>query len=335
MEQGAIKKEDLKKLIAAVTAEGTFYGPAVGSWGVTLSELGPADELVLDYANFMLPPKRCLFPQSEVIITSDGESVSEAPLPAEKSVIFGVRPCDAVSFLHLEKVFLDEQYGDPYYRARRDNAVIISLACNEPLDTCFCTSVGGDPAGSDGADIVAFDVGNALLFETATSKGEDFMKAHATLFRPPTAEETKTRHEQAAAAAKKMPAVSADGITENLKDSFDSPVWNKIAERCLGCGVCTYLCPTCHCFGIYDEEGDAGGRRIRAQDSCLFTAFTLEASGHNPRKSHGERMRQRIMHKFRYTAENFGHIFCVGCGRCITHCPVNIDLRETIAEVNA
>ncbi|MFH1556919.1 MAG: hypothetical protein ABII76_19030, partial [Pseudomonadota bacterium] len=197
MEQGAINREDLKKLIAAVAAEGAFYGPAAGSSGVALSELGADDELVFDYANFMLPPKRCFFPQSEVISTSDGESVSEAPLRAEKSVIFGVRPCDALSFLHLEKVFLDEQYSDPYYRARRDNAIIISLACNEPLDTCFCTSVGGDPAGSDGADIVAFDVGNALVFETVTSKGEGFMKAHAALFRPPTAEETKTRREQA------------------------------------------------------------------------------------------------------------------------------------------
>ncbi len=335
MEQGAINKEDLKKLIAAVTAKGTFYGPAAGSSGVTLSELEADGELVLDYANFMLPPKRCFFPQSEVISTSNGEGVSEAPLPAEKSVIFGVRPCDALSLLHLEKVFLDEQYNDPYYRARRDNAVIISIACNEPLDTCFCTSVGGDPAGRDGADIVTFDIGDALLWEAVTSKGEGFMKAHAALFRVPTAAETKTRDEQAAAAAKKMPTVNADGITENLKGNFDSPVWEKIGERCLGCGVCTYVCPTCHCFGIYDEKSDAGGRRIRAQDSCLFSAFTLEASGHNPRKSHGERMRQRIMHKFRYTAENFGNIFCVGCGRCITRCPVNIDLRETIAEVSA
>ena len=340
MGQGAIKKSDLKKLIAAVTKDGKFYGPVSGSDGVSLAELGPDDEVAFDYFNFTLPPKHIFFPQSEVICTCKDGDMTQVPLPEEKVVIFGVRPCDALALLYLDKVFVDEKFSDPYYRTRRDNAVIISLACSDPLETCFCTSVGGGPAGREGADVLAADMGDSLLFESVTAKGEAFMKAHARLFEKAKSREMKARDEQASEAQKKVPAVDVSGITEKLQAMFDSPIWDEITERCLGCGVCTYLCPTCHCFGLTDEDlGRQGtpGRisgRIRTQDSCMFPSFTLEASGHNPRTLRGERMRQRIMHKFRYTVENFGDVFCVGCGRCISNCPVNMDVRETLAEVN-
>ncbi len=334
MGQGAIRKEDLKKLVAAVRKDGKFYGPVRGSDGVSLSELGLDDELALGYLNFKLPPKIRFFPRSEAICTYEAEDMIEVPLPEENVVIFGVRPCDALSLRCLDKVFLDEKFTDPYYRRRRDNSVIISLACSDPLETCFCTSVGGSPVGTEGADILAFDVGDSLLFDVATPKGEAFMKAHADLFREVTDADLKAKDKQASDVRNKVPTVDVSGITEKLKESFDSPIWQEIAERCLGCGVCTYLCPTCHCFGLYDEKVHMKGSRIRAQDSCMFTCFTLEASGHNPRISNGERMRQRIMHKFCYTVQNFGDIFCVGCGRCIGNCPVNIDIRETVAEAS-
>ena len=333
---GAIKKEDLKKLIAAVKEDGSFYGPVMGDEGLSLCELDPDDEVVLDYFNSKLPTKRQFFPWSEVIYTYEGGG--DVPLSEEKSdrvrVLFGVRPCDALSLLYMDKVFLDGEFSDPYYRNRRDHSLIISLACTDPLDTCFCTSVGGSPVGKEGADVLAFDVGESLLFEAVTSKGEAFIKAHSDLFEEPGAKEMMVRDEQALSAEKKVPAVHVAGITEKLRESFDSPIWDEIAQRCLGCGICTYLCPTCHCFGLYDEahggEADLRGCRVRVQDACMFPSFTLEASGHNPRTSYGERMRQRIMHKFRYTVENFEDIFCVGCGRCISDCPVNIDIRETL-----
>ena len=334
MRQRTIKKEDLNKLIASVGKDGRFYGPLRGGDGVSLSPLGPDDQVALDYFNFTLPPKHLLLPRSEVICTYQGGEMTEAPVVDEKAVIFGVRPCDALSFHRLEKVFLDEKFADPYFRRRRDNSIVISLACSDPLETCFCTSVGGSPAGGEGADILAFDVGDRLLFEAVTARGEDFMKAQADIFEEPNDQDLKAREAQASGAEKKVSAVDVSGVTEKLQAQFDSPIWDTIAETCLGCGVCTYACPTCHCFGLYDEKADVKGGRIRVQDSCMFPSFTLEASGHNPRTSNGQRMRQRIMHKFRYTVENFGDIFCVGCGRCILHCPVNVDVRETIAEVN-
>lgn len=259
--------------------------------------------------------------------------MTDLPLSEEKAVIFGVRPCDALSLLYLDKIFIDEKFTDPYYRLRRDNSIIISLACRAPLKTCFCTSVGASPAGKEGADILAFEVKDSLIFEACSEKGQGFMESYSAIFKKPGKADIKARDEQVPAAEKRVQAIDLSGITEKLQGCFDSPPWEEISQRCLGCGVCTYSCPTCHCFGLYDEKAKLKGRRIRVQDSCMFPSFTLESSGHNPRTSNEERIRQRIMHKFRYTVENFKDIFCVGCGRCISNCPVNMDIRETLAEV--
>lgn len=333
MVQGAIKKEDMKKLIAAVRKDGRFYGPIKGREGVSLSELGPEDGLLLDYSNFKLPPKRQFFPWSEVIYTYGAENITEVPVSEEKVVLFGLRPCDVISLFYLDKIFLDEKFIDTYYRSRRNNSVIISLACTEPLETCFCTSIGGSPTGKKGADILAFNLIDSFLFEACSKNGQTFMDVYSAIFQKPAPSDIKARDKQVSGMEKKVQAVNVSGITEKLQESFDSTIWDEIAQRCLGCAVCTYLCPTCHCFGLYDEKTGLKGRRIRVQDSCMFPSFTLEASGHNPRTSNEERVRQRIMHKFRYTVENFGDIFCIGCGRCINNCPVNMDIRETIAEV--
>jgi ferredoxin len=140
-----------------------------------------------------------------------------------------------------------------------------------------------------------------------------------------------------AAREKAMGAVRSkartEGLPEKLTHLFDHPVWERIHETCIGCGTCTYLCPTCHCFDISDEKFGSDQARVRLWDSCMYTLFTLHASGHNPRPTGKERMRQRVMHKFNYTVKNWGDIFCVGCGRCVRDCPVNLDIREVVNEL--
>jgi formate hydrogenlyase subunit 6/NADH:ubiquinone oxidoreductase subunit I len=120
-----------------------------------------------------------------------------------------------------------------------------------------------------------------------------------------------------------------------MDKGFEDPIWNRLTESCIGCGACTYLCPTCHCFDIADEQHHYQGRRIRTWDSCQYPQFTRHASGHNPRPARKHRLRQRFMHKFSYTVEKSGDIYCVGCGRCVVHCPVNLDIREVIRAFSA
>jgi len=334
MALGVISKEHLGKLIAAVSRTGRFLGPVDKGDGVCLTQVSAGDMLALDYVNFILPPKRMFFPRSEVIATHGSDGMTATPLPEGRVVLFGIRPCDVLSLVYLDKVFLDEKYADPYYRSRRDNAVIISLACRQPAPTCFCTSIKGSPAGKAGADILAVDIGDVLLLESVTATGEAFMAEYGKLLDKPSAEQVSSRQAQVAAADAKMARVSIDQATAKLRARFDAAAWDELTARCLGCGVCTFLCPTCHCFRLYDEQVGGQNRRVRAQDACAFPAFTLEASGHNPRTRQGMRMRHRMMHKFCYTAESFGEIFCVGCGRCIRSCPANLDIRETLTEVS-
>jgi len=115
--------------------------------------------------------------------------------------------------------------------------------------------------------------------------------------------------------------------------NFENPIWATIHGKCLACGTCTWMCPTCHCFDISDEVKGNDGVRIRSWDSCMFPLFTKETSGHNPRTSQKERWRQRVMHKFKYYVDNFNAIACVGCGRCVMSCPVNLDIRKVVEDI--
>lgn len=328
-----VRKNDLKKFIKAVKKKSTFVGPVSREGDVTLAVAGPDDELVLSYSNFKLPPKNLLFPKNELICTYDDEGMVEALPSAGETVIFGIRPCDALSLLYLDKVFLDEEFVDPYYQERRRSAVVVALACTEPLETCYCTSVGGSPVGKEGIDILAFDLQDALLFEDYSQKGQAFMKTYADYLQKPRKADLTSRNKISSEAPKKITPIDVSGLTDKLGKHFESSLWEETAQPCLGCGVCTFTCPTCHCFGLHDEQYGRRGIRMRVHDSCMFPSYSLEASGQNPRSANWERMRHRIMHKFHSTVRNFGDIFCVGCGRCILNCPVNLDIRETVAEV--
>jgi ferredoxin len=333
MPQASLRKEHFGKFVAAVSKGRKFFGPLECSDGVQLAELSPQDVPAFEYGNFTLPPKRFFLPRSEVIAVHGPGGMAATPPSQERVVLFGVRPCDAMSLTYMDKVFIDETYVDPYYRSRRENTLIITLACRQPAVTCFCASVKGCPAGTAGADIAASDLGDALLLESITDAGHAFLAEHAGLMGKPSTAQLKARDSQHADAGKKMSPVDVEKLPARLQAAFESKTWDDISQRCLGCGVCTFLCPTCHCFGLHDEQVGPVQRRVRAQDACAFPTFTLEASGHNPRTRQGARMRQRVMHKFCYAAENFGELFCVGCGRCIRSCPANLDIRQTLAEV--
>lgn len=333
MTQVALDKANIQKLVAAMLAEGVVRAPVDTEDGVVLADISGKSSIAFDYANVKLPPKREFFPQCETVSRFGLDGVVEEQTDAKKTVVFAVRPCDAQAVAYLDKVFIDEKYKDPYYQSRRDATLIITLACSAPASTCFCTSLGQGPSNKSGSDIITFNLGGSLVLEGVSEKGEAFIKKNRKIFRTVLPKEQRTIKKQEEGAIAKMSPVEVklDAIRQN-----NGPAqWNVVAEACLGCGACTFLCPTCHCFDLFDEKRRDGGRRIRVHDACMFEFFTKEASGHNPRARKGDRMRQRIMHKFSYAPENFNTVFCVGCGRCIVNCPSNIDVRETLSRVTA
>ncbi len=333
IEMGIITKQELNKLVAAAAKDATFYAPVEGNNGVEYVKTSGDQPITYDYVNVKLSPKGFFFPQKEVMCRFCGDSLKEVPIPDEKFIVFGGRPCDAKSILELEMIFDDQtsRFTDPYYMTRRKNALVITLACNDPAATCFCTTVGGSPTESEGSDILVSELGEELLFEACTEKGKEFMETYQEFFQQPTDAHFSEKEEQAGQAAGALKVFAIDGIKEKLDNIFEEEVWETVTNNCLSCGACTYLCPTCHCFDISDEtDGRGDGIRLRTWDSCQYALFTLHASGHNPRVNRKQRMRQRIMHKFSYTVENNNEIFCVGCGRCVYTCPVNLDIRDML-----
>jgi ferredoxin len=176
------------------------------------------------------------------------------------------------------------------------------------------------------------DLGDRYLVETITGRGEALI-ASSHLFRPATEADSTRKAEIAARAEEMISGPSVEEVKEKLDVVYEDPFWDELHQKCLGCGACTYLCPTCHCFDIVDEGDSVQGRRVRNWDTCQFALFTYHTSGHNPRPTGKERMRQRVMHKFGYFVENLNEIACVGCGRCVRDCPVNLDIRATIEAI--
>jgi sulfhydrogenase subunit beta (sulfur reductase) len=328
-----LDKKDFKKLLSAMRKLGTVKGPIAGKNGIVLGELSDTNGLLTGFANFKLPIKREFFPQCEVLSQYDDTGVVREIVSDEPGVLFGVRPCDAQALALVDKVFCDDRFVDPYYRKRRENLLVISLACATPEATCFCLSVKGGPASKTGTDILTFDIGKSLLLEPVSEKGETFLKKNKAIFKVATEKDIELAKKQETAARKQMNNVAVSEAHVALKKQNSPGLWEKISETCLSCGACTFLCPTCHCFDLCDEKAPGGGRKLRVHDACMFPSFVKEASGHNPRATKGQRMRQRVMHKFSYTQDNFDEVFCVGCGRCIINCPSNIDIRQTLAEV--
>lgn len=333
MEKRLLTKQELNRFIARIAEETTFYAPIKGENGIEYTETTGDQPIAYDYVNVKLSPKGLFFPQKEVLCRFCGDTIEEIPVPDEQFIVFGGRPCDARSLLYLDRIFEDQasQFTDPYYVSRRKQALMITLACNEPASTCFCTTVGGSPTENTGSDILVSELGDDLLFEACTEKGQQFLEMYRDSFQQPTEAHLSSKEQQARQAAEAVNSFAIAGIKEKLDNIFEEQAWETITNNCLGCGACTYLCPTCHCFDITDEVNGRGeGIRLRTWDSCQYQLFTKHASGHNPRVNKKQRMRQRLMHKFSYTVEKSDAIFCVGCGRCVLNCPVNLDIREML-----
>ncbi len=341
MKKGVLTKQELKELFSSMIqqpGEGPrIFVPVKIDGRVELEKFSSEREISYDYRNFLKAPKSIFFPQREVLYGFKEDEALTPSLETEQIIVFGIRPCDAGSFLYLDKVFSAGSGGfaDPYYIARRENSVIISLACGEPDEGCFCTSLNGGPGDERGSDIIAFDLGERLLLEAHTKKGEQFIEDNAAGLAPSGAEDEKAKEKIIETSVSALKVIETGSLRKKLENDPGERFWEEITATCLGCGICTYFCPTCHCFNIMDETDREGtGVRVRTWDSCQYPLFTRHASGHNPRVVKNQRMRQRIMHKFSYSQQTTGDTFCVGCGRCARKCPVNIDIREVLLKIN-
>ena len=321
-----ITKDALTRLVDEWIGRGNMaVGPLESQPGyIRFAPLASGKELKL--TGFIHPansPKEFAFPRHEKLYKYlfEDNSVDLADLPPEPKpvLIVGCRPCDAAALPILDPL-MNWDYKDSQYNKRREALTVVTLACKEWDEQCFCTSVNLGPAAEKGSDVLLFDLGGGNYEARAlTEKGKALLSG-----------KTQQGTQTAEAPAGPAQQFEAAAITEALKGMFESPLWAAEALRCVGCGTCTYTCPTCHCFDIVDEGNAKGGVRARNWDACQFRMFTLHASGHNPRPDQPSRQRQRILHKFMIYPEKFGELLCTGCGNCFRNCPVNLGVLNIL-----
>lgn len=306
-------RDSIIKWLKNLTEDYEIWAPARERFEI----LEEPEKISLEYENTIIPPKEIVFPQTEKLMEFNiSNNEVRATLPeSRKKVIFGIRPCDARAIRILDIVFRGD-YEDPYYTTRKNGTVLVVLTCNEYCEEGFCSATGGSPGDSDSADILMTKLDDeSFQIEFLTEKGrelgfDDFEAAEKVEPELPEPEYTKNLE-------------NADGW---LSYKFVSPEWDKFARKCISCGICTFLCPTCHCFDITDTKN----RRIRTWDSCQFSEYTVHTSSHNPRPEKVHRVRNRVLHKFLYFKERNNELMCVGCGRCVRLCPEGIDIREIV-----
>jgi formate hydrogenlyase subunit 6/NADH:ubiquinone oxidoreductase subunit I len=359
-QQRILEKKSLDELFGKLTAAGNrVLAPLRNGQRVEFAEVGAgqgggspgrdtASQIDLDYIQTARPAKEVVFPRYEHMLRyrlagKDAQAEEIAP-EARPTVLFGLHPCDAASFATLNAVFTWDS-PDAYFEPKLAKLTIVGLSCTQGDAYCFCTSVGGGPGATHGSDILLTPIdGKRYLAEIVTEKGAAVVALAPHLFAPANGESEPERQRGAttepgatatdlkeAVLAQIAPRFAPEQLGQRLPALFPrNGVWVEQSLRCIGCGACAYVCPTCTCFDIQDERQRYAGVRLRCWDSCGFGLFTLHASGHNPRAKQSERWRQRVMHKFSYQPERLGVLGCVGCGRCSRSCPADMNLAQHV-----
>jgi ferredoxin len=332
-----IKKDSFFKFIDALRSEHRVFGPVKENNYAAFREISSSTDLFMEYQTTMLSPGKMFIyrPREDILKFSMEAAVSiEEITPAiEKQVIVGIHPCDINGILYLDRVFLGV-FPDPFYKARRENTILIGLNCTRVSENCFCSSVGAGPflKAQSGYDMILTDFGDDYLVEIKSSKVSELFTLKGKEAGPDEWRVKSEKEETVLKSFKKV--IDIDGLDELFMKNLDHPVWTTMAdERCLSCSNCVMVCPTCFCYDIVDETSMdlKGVRRIRQLDACQDLRFAEVHAG-NFRMRRASRLRQFVMHNLNY-ANQYGVIKTVGCGRCITWCPTKIDLTEMAKEI--
>ena len=330
--------DKIQNVFAEISKSARLYLPTDGSDGSASYKEWQEGVEWSNALNTVRSPKDFFFPQTEDLMRfkTSGKNIEVIDIRSESEdfVIFGVRACDVKSFDVLDRVFLSEPV-DSFYASRREHGVIVSVACTRPSETCFCQTFGIDAAEPAG-DVTAWKTETELYLRANTEKGKALVEKLGGLLEECGDEAVNEQKQKIAAVMQKLPLkdLKTDAFGGGkTKELFDAPEWDELSATCLGCGTCTFVCPTCQCYDIKDFNTGNGVIRYRCWDSCMYSEFTRMAHGNN-RLTQKERFRQRFMHKLVYYPENNDGLFsCVGCGRCLSKCPISMNIVKVMKKI--
>ena len=336
-----IDKKQWARGLEALQAAYRLFGPVKAKDYHGFKALDKGQQPDLGFSNSRLSPKAILFPQSDAVIKfsldendADHHIMKAVEKDTAPRVVLGIRPCDAKAVRLVNLNFDTAEYRDPYWADALAATTFVGLACDEPKSTCFCTSTGCGPYNEEGLDVLLADGDDHYLVKVLTARGQALTDAAG--WGTGAAADVDLADRKTAAEAKIITTVTTDNLkNQDLMTLHGASFWEDTAFACLNCGTCTYTCPTCWCFDLQDEVHGKAGKRMKNWDSCMFPLFTMHTTGHNPRGTKTQRVRQRFMHKLKYFLDKYDQgIMCVGCGRCVSQCPVNIDIRRVCDLMN-
>lgn len=323
----------------------TLAGPAPtgGMAWLNLSDAEPSLE-TLSQPRAAQSPKGFFLPACESLGRYGPAAQSATAVRASPIVLLGVRACELRAREYFDKVMLGGAFDDPAYAARRQAALVVSCDCVAFADTCFCTLVGGRPYAEEGFDVNLTPVGDGFVAEVGSDKGMEWLGKAG--WPEASAQQLASRQrlrEQATEGVRRQNAeftfTASDESASDLPEG-DSLRWQEFSADCVECAACTNICPTCHCFYLYDQAlGPEEFERVRTWDSCLLSTYHRMAGGANvkltPRPSLSSRLANRVLHKFVYSPQQYQRLGCVGCGRCIDACLGEIDIRQVVESLGS
>jgi len=336
-----IPKPGLSAWVRNLQEEATVVAPTTARGAdVVYDVVKEPDQVAWGYRSSLTPLKRFLFPQIDPLLRWKVNSANgfdlEPSYDESERVFLAIRPCDISAVLVLDRVFRRDR-EDIYYFKRRERAALIALNCTDPGEHCFCVCAGAGPFLSEGYDLALTEMGREYLVEVGSEKGAALIRKSEALFAPAGDSLAAEREEMAREAEQRFgehKSYFAAALRRVTFDRVPEDLWEGLGDRCLECGGCSFVCPTCTCFLTADWVDEQAGERRRLWDSCSYECYAREASGHNPRATRGQRLKARFFHKLSYQfAKSLEQHGCVGCGRCVTTCLGSDDMPTVTARI--
>ncbi len=301
-----------------------FYAPYTSEESMIVGEVRPFE------------PLKAFFTKAREIVAEDFKSDASVSNTKPYALV-GVKNCDLQGFKIQDHVYADHDYEDPFYLKHRNDNLIISSDCTCAIETCFCVALGNKPYPEKGFDLNLSPMNDVYIIEAGSEKGQAIISRNSSLFDEADDEIIKKRDEQRQRVfeevernIKEVGMPKGDQLKDVIENNYESEIWLDESRTCVECGACTLICPSCHCFLLYDQKEEERMERLRVWDSCMLKHYARVAGGANPRPKLWTRLRNRFEKKFYYFPRVAGTYGCTGCGRCVSACPAKIDIRKVL-----